>query len=134
MFAVGRKSEPDVIALARGIIIAEAVVWKVAQLIVAEIENRDGLAGARLLRAITLVKQRGIAAVRTERDRRRKTVGAGEVTRNRQRQSLACRQMDAPRTFRGPRDDKNDQEQNRREERDSQYLFLDLFHWRNLEA
>src|ERR1700693_136654 len=98
MFAVARKSQSDEIALARGVVVAEAIVGKIPELIIAEIENRDGLACARLLRAITLVKQRGVAAVRTERDRRRKTVGAGEVSGNGKRQNLACRQMNAPRT------------------------------------
>jgi len=51
MFTVARKSEANEIALARGIVVAEPVVGKIVQLIVAEIENCDRLARARLLRS-----------------------------------------------------------------------------------
>ena len=45
------------------------------ELIVAEIKNRDGLAGARFLRAVALVEQRGVVAVGAEGDGRGKAVG-----------------------------------------------------------
>jgi len=63
MFTVARKSEANEIALARGIVVAEPVVGKIVQLIVAEIENCDRLARARLLRSVSLIEQRGIAFV-----------------------------------------------------------------------
>jgi len=86
MFTVARKkkSEANEIALARGIVVAEPVVGKIVQLIVAEIENCDRLARARLLRSVALIEQRGIAFVGAERNRRGKAVGAGKVARNRQ--------------------------------------------------
>ena len=78
MFAVARKRQADEIALARGIVVAQAVVRKIAQLIVAEIENGDRLARASFLRAVSLVEQRRVTAVGANGDGRGKAVGAGK--------------------------------------------------------
>ena len=79
MLAVAREREADEIALARGIVVAQAVVGKVVEFIVAEIENGDGLARTRLLRAVSLIEQGGVTAIGAERDSRGKAVGAAEV-------------------------------------------------------
>src|SRR5271157_2184057 len=79
MFAVARESQPDEIALAGRGLVAQPVVGKIAELIVAEIENGNRLARAGFLRAVALVEQRGVTAVGTERDGRRKAVGAAQV-------------------------------------------------------
>jgi hypothetical protein len=66
------------------------------QFIVAEVENGDGLPRARSLRAITLIEQRRIMAVRTKSNRRRKTIGAANVSGNGQSQSSARWEIYAP--------------------------------------
>src|SRR5260370_19762832 len=108
MLAVAREGEADEIALVRGILVAQAVVGKVVQLIVAEIENGDRLARARLLRAVSLVQQRGIAAIGTERDGSWKTVGAGQVAGYGERHSLAGWKIDAARAVGSARDHEHD--------------------------
>src|SRR5713101_3687436 len=118
MLAVARKRETDEIALARRIIVAQAVVGKIMQLISAEIENGDGLARARFLRAVSLIEQRRVTAIRAERDGRGKAVGAGEVAGDRERQRLAGRKIEPARAVGGARDDEHKKQRGKSEEGD----------------
>src|ERR1035437_6124068 len=97
MFAVARKREADEVALARGILVAQAVVGKVVYLIIAEIENGNRLARARFLRAVSLVEQRGVPSIGAERNGRGKAVGAGKVAGDGERQALAGRKVNTAR-------------------------------------
>jgi hypothetical protein len=63
-------------------------------MIIREIKYRDGLASQALLRSITIIEQRGIAAVRTEGNRSGKTIRAADLPRRRDRQQFAGRQVD----------------------------------------
>src|ERR1035441_8407282 len=93
MLAVARKREADEIALAGGIVVAQAVVGKVVQLIIAEIENGNRLARARFLRAVSLVEQRCVPSIGAGRNGRGKAVGAGKVAGDGKRQALAGRKV-----------------------------------------
>src|ERR1700677_1225165 len=108
MHAVGRKRKADEISLARRVFVAQAIVGKIAQLIVAEIENANRLPPAALLCAVALIEQGSVAAVRTEGDGRGKAVRAGNVTRDREREALAGWQMDAARIISGAPRGKHD--------------------------
>jgi hypothetical protein len=72
MASVRTESETDEIALVSSV--GEAGIGKIAELVGLEIKNRDGLVRLRLLRAVAVIQQRREAAVRSERDGRRKTV------------------------------------------------------------
>src|SRR5882762_10035772 len=107
MLAVAREREADEIALASGIIVAQAVVGKIVQLIIAEIENGDGLARTRLLSAVSLIEQRRVTAIMAESDGRGEVVGAGEVAGDGKGQSLAGRKINSARTVGGASDDEH---------------------------
>src|ERR1019366_4479731 len=97
MLAVARKSEADEVALAGGIVVAQAVDGKVVQLIIAEVENGHRLARAGFLRAVSLVEQRGVPSIGAERNGRGKAVGAGKVAGDGERQALAVRKVNTAR-------------------------------------
>ena len=122
MPAVARKREADEVALASGIVIAQPVVGKVMQLIVAEIENGDRLARARLLSAVSLIEESRVTAVRAQRYSRRKAVSAGKVAGDRERQSFAGRKIDVARSVGRARDDEHDNK-SKSDEGDSGNLF-----------
>ena len=132
MLAVARKRQADEIALGRGIVVAQAVVGKVAQLIVAEIENGDRLARTCFLRAVSLIEQRGVMAIGTEGDGRGKAVGAGEIAGDGEGQALAGRKVDAARAIGGARNHEHDKQRGKSEEEDNgdfcHELFRRLFH------
>src|ERR1700676_3781819 len=135
MFAVGRKGEADEIALARGVVIAQAIVGKVAQLIIGEVENGDGLARAGFLGAVSLVEQRGVTSVWTERDGSGKAVGAGEVSRDWKGQSLTGGKIDVALTFGGASNHEKNEKRSKRDKADNGKRFRRLtqgrFHGRN---
>src|SRR2546429_3932995 len=122
MLPVGRKREADEITLASGIVVAQAVIGKIAQLIVAEIENADGLARARLLRAVSLIEQRRVTAIWAERDGRGKAVGAGEVAGDRERQSLAGWKIDSAGVVGGARGPEHGNKRGKSEQGDNGQL------------
>ena len=79
MIAVGAEGQPEEVALMR--ILAKAVIGKVGKLIAFQIQDRDGLVRLTLLRAISVVQRRGIAIVRTQRNRDRKTIYRSDPAR-----------------------------------------------------
>src|SRR5260370_9644917 len=101
MFAIRRKSEPDKVALpGRLLIAAEAVVGKIAQLIVAEVENCNRLAHTALFGAVSLVEQGGVTPIATQRDGCRIAVGARDEARTWNGQGLVRREVDFVRALR----------------------------------
>ena len=62
-------------------IFAEAVIGKIGELIVFQIQDCNGLVLMTLLRAISVVQRRGVAIVRTERNRRWKTIYRSDPAR-----------------------------------------------------
>ena len=123
MLAIARKREADEIALARGIVVAQPVVGKIVQLIIAEIENGDRLARARLLSAVSLIEQRGITAIGAQRNGRGKAVGASEVPGDGEGQRLAGWKIDVARSVGRVRDDEHDNKGSKSDEGDSGNLF-----------
>jgi len=77
------------------------------------------LARARLLRAVSLIEQRRVTAIWAERDGRGKAVGAGEVARDRERQSLAGWKIDSARVVGGACDHEHDNKGGNSDEEDS---------------
>src|SRR5215471_18323805 len=75
-------------------LVTESGFGKIGDVIVGQIQDRDGLVHERLLRAITVVQQRGEAAVRTQSNIRRKAVGAAHQAGNGDGELLAGRQPD----------------------------------------
>src|SRR5208283_3202549 len=74
MLPIRTESQPYEIALVR--FIAEPLVGIFDDLICFQVKHRDRLMRERLLRAIAVVQQGGIAAIRTEGHGRWKAVGA----------------------------------------------------------
>ena len=81
MSAVGTERQPQEVALMG--IFAEAVIGKIGELIVFQIQDRNGLVLMTLLRAISVVQRRGVAIVRTERNRCWKTIYRSDPARGR---------------------------------------------------
>ena len=79
MAAVGTENQPEEVALMR--IVAEAVIGKVGELIAFQIQDCNGLVLMTLLRAISVVQRRGVAIVRTERNRCWKTIYRSDPAR-----------------------------------------------------
>ena len=104
MLAVRTERQPEEVALVR--LVAQARVWILGDLVALEIEHRDRLMRQRFLRAIAVVQQRGVAAVRTQHHRRGKAVGAANASWRWNGQHLAGRQHDG-RTISGGRLCKN---------------------------
>src|ERR1700679_4194803 len=92
MFPIRPENQPKKITLMY--VFPEALIGIIGELIRLQIEHRNRLHGHGLLRAIAIVQQCGVAAIWTDRDRRRKTVGAADSTRSRDRQGLTGRQRD----------------------------------------
>jgi hypothetical protein len=66
MFAIAGECEPEKVALhGRFFVTRQAVVGKVVQLIVTEVENRDGLPHFALLGAVSLIEHGGVPAIGT---------------------------------------------------------------------
>lgn len=104
MFAVDREREPDKVAFQRRLFIApQTLVWEVLQPIVAKIENRNGLPHPALLRPVSLIEQRRIAAVWTERDGGGVAVTASNEAGDWNSDRLAGRKMDFMRALVGAR-------------------------------
>jgi len=78
------------------------------QLIIAEIENGDGLTPTRFLSSVALVEQRRIAAIGTNSNRRGKAIGAGEVAGDGERKRLAGWKIDSARAVGGACDNEHD--------------------------
>ena len=81
------------------------------------------LARAAFLRSVSLVEQRGIAAVGAEGDGRGKAVGAGEIAGDGEGQALAGRKVDAARAIGGARNHEHDKQRGKSEKRDNGDLF-----------
>src|SRR5215469_3603826 len=91
MFTIRRKSEADKVALPRRFLIAtKAVVRKVAYLIVAEIEQCDRLPHATFLCTVSLIEKCGVAAIRTQHNCCRITVGARDEAGDWNCEDSAC--------------------------------------------
>ena len=69
--------------------LAETVIGKIGELITVQIQNRNGLVRLTLLRAVSVVQRRGVAIVRTERNRGRKTIYRSDSARRSDIQPLA---------------------------------------------
>ena len=87
MVDVGTERQAEEVALMR--ILAETVIWKIGELIGFQIQDRDGLMFLTLLGAISVVQHRGVAIVRTERNRCRKTIQRSDPARGGDIQPLA---------------------------------------------
>ncbi len=127
MFAVARKREPDKVAFQRRLFIPpQTLVGEILQPIVAEIENRDRLAHPALLRAISLIEQRGITAIWAERDGGGVAVTTSNEAGDRNSDRLAGRKMDFMRALVGSRDNERQAEDDYRGTQDG----VDRFHGR----
>lgn len=77
MLAIGRKPESDKVTLpGRFFVATQAIVREIAQLIVAEIKNRDRLSHPALFSAVSLVEQSCLTTIATQRNGRRIAIGA----------------------------------------------------------
>ena len=75
-------------------VFAEALVGKFDDLIRLQIKNRDRLHGHGFLRAVAVVQERGVAAIRAQCDGRGKAVGAADAAGGGNSQGLAGGQRD----------------------------------------
>ena len=67
MLTIARKRQSNKEGLARGFVVAtQAVIGKVTQLVVFEIQNSDRLAHTGLLHSISLIEQGGVTRVRAQ--------------------------------------------------------------------
>jgi len=98
------------------------------ELVIAEIEDGNLLAGAGLLRAVSLIEQRGVAAVGAERNRRGKAVGAGEVSGDGECQGFAGGKIDAARAIGGAGDEQDGKERRKSQESDEDSSSWQFFH------
>ena len=92
MFAIGTENQTEEVALVH--VFAEALVGKFGDLIRLQVENCDRLHGHGFLRAVAVVQERGVAAIRAERDGGGKAVGRADAAGRGNREALAGGQRD----------------------------------------
>src|SRR5581483_5143558 len=78
MLPVGTECQSQEITLMG--LIAKPFVGEIGKFVGGKVQNCDGLMRARLLRSVAVVQQSCVVTVGADYDRRRKTIGGGDMT------------------------------------------------------